>query len=48
MVSLDLANENINELIIRTNFKILKQKHRDLDSKQLGTLGGLKLWGGSY
>ena len=48
MVSLDLANENINELIMRTNFKILKQKHRDLDSKQLGTLGGLKLWGGSY
>lgn len=44
MVGLDIANENIDGLIKKTNFKILKYKHRDFNSKQISTLAGVALW----
>jgi F0F1-type ATP synthase gamma subunit len=45
MVGLDIANENIDQLIKRTDFKILKFKHREFNSKQISTLAGVSIWG---
>ncbi|MGD8744570.1 MAG: FoF1 ATP synthase subunit gamma [Candidatus Woesebacteria bacterium] len=45
MVSLDLANENINEMRDKADLNLLRQKHRESNSKQLAALAGISIWG---
>jgi len=44
MITLDIASENISELIKKTDFKMLKLKHRDASTKQSERLAGITLW----
>jgi F0F1-type ATP synthase gamma subunit len=43
MASLDVASENINNFIKTIGFKILKERHRELNSKQISTIAGKSL-----
>ncbi|MDC0449026.1 F0F1 ATP synthase subunit gamma [bacterium] len=44
MVSLDVANDNIERLTKETKFKLLKQRHKEANAAQQNTLSSLSLW----
>jgi len=44
MINLDRAVVNIDESLVKTNFKWQRARHQNMNKKQLGMMSSMALW----